>query len=85
MRPKHSTSFLHPYVPATDTLHSATTDIRRCTEFMLCPFVHFNVGSRTVDKRRVRSHIANVDSPYGKQAVEEGGVREYCGIDAQRC
>ena len=89
MRPRGSpTGFLHPYLPDTQTLHSAATDIRRCTEFMMCPFVHFHVGGRTVDTRRVRSYIANEDSPYGVQAVGNVGneeVREYCGLDAQRC
>jgi hypothetical protein len=51
----------------------------------MCPVVHFHVGGRTVDVRRVRTYVANEDSLYGVQAVSSEPIREYCGLDAQRC
>ena len=86
MRPSRASwGFLNPYLPQGGTLHSAVSDVRRCSEFNMCPVVHFHVGGRTVDVRRVRTYVANEDSLYGVQAVSSEPIREYCGLDAQRC
>jgi hypothetical protein len=77
--------FLNPYVPASGTLQDAAGDVRRCSEFGMCPTVYFHVGGRTVDARRVLTYAANEDSLYGVKAVTEQPLREYCGLDAQRC
>jgi hypothetical protein len=86
MRPSRDAwGFLNPYLPESGTLHSAAADVRRCSEFAMCPVVHFHVSGRTVDTRRVRAYVANDDSLYGVQASFEQTMREYCGLDAQRC
>jgi hypothetical protein len=86
MRPsREAWGFLNPYLPESGTLHSAAADVRRCSEFAMCPVVHFHVGGRTVDRRRVRTYTANEDSLYGVQAAPAQKMREYCGLDAQRC
>jgi len=53
MRPSEPWSFLNPHTPTSGTLHSVTADVRRCTEYNLCPSVHFQVSVRTVDSRGV--------------------------------
>jgi len=86
MRPRSETSgFLNPYLSASGTLHSAAAEIRRCSEFDMCPQTHFHVSGRTVDTRRVRTYVANEDSLYGIQGFESSVMRDYCGLDAQRC
>jgi hypothetical protein len=86
MRPSRDVwGFLNPYLPESGTLHSAAADVRRCSEFAMCPVVHFHVRGRTVDTRRVRAYVANDDSLYGVQASFGQTMREYCGLDAQRC
>jgi hypothetical protein len=77
--------FLNPYLPESGTLHSAAADVRLCSEFAMCPVVHFHVCGRTVDRRRVRTYTSNDDSLYGVQAAPAQTMREYCGLDAQRC
>jgi hypothetical protein len=70
IRPRSDTTgFLNPYLPDSGTLHSDAAEIRRCSEFAMCPVTHFHVGGRTVDTRRVRTYVANEDSLYGVQAV----------------
>jgi hypothetical protein len=65
MRPSRASwGFLTPYLPQGGTLHSAASDVRRCSEFNMCPVVHFHVGGRTVDAPRVRTYVANEDSMY---------------------
>jgi hypothetical protein len=66
MRPSRvAWGFLNPYLPESGTLHSAAADVRRCSEFAMCPVVYFlHVGGRTVDARRVRTYTANEDSLY---------------------
>ena len=66
-----------------DIIISATKDVRRCSEFAMCPTVHFHVSGRTVDSRRVRVHESSDDLRYGVRALT--ATREYCGLDAQRC
>jgi hypothetical protein len=84
MRPsRDSWGFLNPYVPESSTLHSVTSDIRRCSEYNMCPIVHFHVQGRTVDTRRVQAFVTNDESLYGISAAPE--MRDYCGLDAQRC
>jgi hypothetical protein len=85
MRPNYPWSFLNPYSPVSGTLHSATSDVRRCSEYNLCPSVHFQVSGRTVDTRRVRTYVRGVDAEYGVQSESTQPIREYCGLDAQRC
>jgi hypothetical protein len=62
MLPRSETSgFWNPYLSTSGTLHSAEAEIRRCSEFAMCPATHFHVSGRTVDTRRVRSYVANED------------------------
>jgi hypothetical protein len=85
MRPSYPWSLLNPYTPVTGTLHSATSDVRRCSEYNLCPSVHFQVSGRTVDTRRVRTYVRVFDAEYGMEWKSTQPTREYCGLDAQRC
>ena len=78
------TGFLSPYKQDTDSLHSATQDIRRCVEFNLCPELRFHIRGRGVEKRRVVVHETDIESQYGvKRSLSL--TRDYCPLDAQRC
>ena len=86
MRPScDAWGFLNPYLPESGTLHNAPANVRCCSEFVMCPVVHFHVTGRTVDTRLVRTYIANEDSLFCVQAASVQTMRKYCGLDSQRC
>ena len=74
------TGFLSPYPGA---LRTAARDIKRCYKLGLCPSTTFHVRGRQVEVRRVRVHVHDAEETTNVKAKDE--VREYCGLDAQRC
>ena len=75
------TGFLAPYTPSKQTLLLAPQQIRRCTEFNICPTVNFHVRGIQVYRRRVHTVIKTTSN----DITESIAVRDFCTLDAQRC